>query len=132
MILLAVALPLAVLADTVHNDVVIDGTDTITSGGSTTIYYWITAEPVNKDGQGGCNAADGSAATLAVGAPANVTASSSTLTFTNCGGSDKQPVTFSSSTPGDYLISLVVSDSRNGQLRHYRRYLHTARITVYH
>jgi hypothetical protein len=86
------------------------GNDTITTGGSTTINYRITAN--NGDNQTGCNAADSSAATLNVNAPANVTATPSSRTFTTCG--TNQSVQFSSNTAGTYTITVSVSDSGTG------------------
>jgi hypothetical protein len=101
------------LADNVQNDVsAVVGNDTITAGGSTTINYRITAN--NGDGQTGCNAADGSSAKVTINAPAGVTASPSSLTFTACGITNSQAVVFSSSTPGDYPITVSVSDSGAG------------------
>jgi hypothetical protein len=113
-IVIAVAIALMtaplVLADNVQNDVVAGGNDTMTAGGSTTVPYRITAN--NGDGQTGCNAADSSAATVTIIAPAAVTATPSSLSFTNC-GTDK-PVVFSSSVAGDYDITVSVSDSGTG------------------
>jgi hypothetical protein len=106
-----IAVPVvAALADNVQNDVGGSGITTITAGGSTTVNYRITAN--NGDGQTGCNAADSSPATVTINKPAAVTASTSTLTFTSCG--TNQPVTFSSNTPGDYNITVSVSDSGAG------------------
>jgi hypothetical protein len=99
-------------ADNVKNDVVAGGSDTITAGGSTTINYWIQSTPT-----GDCDAADGSAATVTINAPAGVTATPSSLTFTACNASSEgdptntQSVVFSSSTAGDYPITVSVSDS---------------------
>jgi hypothetical protein len=108
------------LADNVKNDVVAGGNDTITAGGSTTINYQIQAIP-NDDqtGGGNCNANDGSAATVTINTPAGVTVDTSgspgnqvTLTFTSCG--TNQSAVFSSNTPGDYGITVSVSDSGAG------------------
>jgi hypothetical protein len=98
------------IADNVQNDVVAGGNDTFTAGGSTTVNYRITAN--NGDGQTGCNAADASPATVTINAPAAVTATPSSLTFTSCG--TEQEVVFSSSTPGDYEITVDVTDSGVG------------------
>ena len=107
---LLLAIPAAVLADNVQNDVVVGGNDIFIAGSSTTVNYRITAN--NGDGQTGCNAADGSAAMVTIDAPAGVTASPSSLTFSAC--STPQPVSFSSSTPGNYSITVSVSDSGTG------------------
>jgi hypothetical protein len=98
------------LADNVQNDVVAGGNDTITAGDSTTVNYRIAAN--SGDGQSGCNAADSSPATVTINAPAGVTATPSSLSFTSC-GTDKS-VSFTSSTPGDYEITVSVSDSGAG------------------
>ena len=98
------------VADNLHNDVVAGGNDTFTAGGSTTVNYRISAN--NGDGQTGCNAADASPATVTINAPAAVTATPSSLTFTSCG--TDQEVVFSSRTPGDYDIAATVSDSGTG------------------
>jgi len=104
------AIPAIALADNVQNDVTAGGNDTITTATSTTINYRITAN--NGDGQTGCNAADTSAATLNINAPSGVTATPTSRTFTSCG--TNQSVQFSSSTAGDYTITVSVSDSGTG------------------
>lgn len=97
-------------ADNVQNDVVAGGNDTIYSGGSTIINYRIAAN--NGDGQTGCNAADSTPATVTINIPAAVSKSPSSLTFNSCGTS--KPVTFSSSTPGNYVITVSISDGGTG------------------
>jgi hypothetical protein len=97
-------------ADNVQNDVTAGGTDTFAAGSSTTISYRITAN--NGDGQTGCNAADSTKATVTINAPTGVSASPNSLDFTACGA--PQAVVFSSSTPGDYPITVSVSDSGAG------------------
>lgn len=97
-------------ADNVQNDVVAGGNDTIAAGGSTVVNYRIAAN--SGDGQSGCNAVDGTPATVTINAPAGVTANPSSLAFTSCG--TNKPVTFSSSTVGSYSISVSVSDSGIG------------------
>jgi len=101
------AIPTIVLADNVQNDVVAGGTDTITASGSTTVNYRITAN--NGDGQTGCNAADTTPANVTINTPAGVSASPSSLSFSSCG--TNKPVVFSSNTPGNYTITVSVSDS---------------------
>jgi hypothetical protein len=108
----ALSLAAVALADNVQNDVVAGGNNTFTAGGSTTINYRITAN--NGDGQTGCNAADGTPATVTINAPAGVTATPGSRTFSLCtSGSttNAQSVVFSSTTPGDYAITASVSDS---------------------
>ena len=98
------------LADNVVNDVASNpGSDTFTAGGSTTVGYRIV-EAVAGDSQAGCNAADGSPATVNIQAPSGVTASPSSLSFNYCGNPAKT-VQFSSATPGDYEIAVSVTDS---------------------
>jgi hypothetical protein len=100
-------------ADNVKNDVAAGGNDTITAGGSTTVRYWIQATPA-----GDCDAADDSSATVTINVPSGVVATPSSLTFTQCNSSgnegapnNTQSVSFSSSTPGDYSITVSVADS---------------------
>jgi hypothetical protein len=102
--------PLA-LADSVQNDVsgAIDN-DTFTAGGSTSVGYKIQA--AGGDGQSGCNASDGTPATVTINAPAGVTVTPGSLTFTACGVF--QYITFSSDTPGNYATTVSVSDSGVG------------------
>jgi hypothetical protein len=85
-------------------------TATITAGGSVTVNYKIVA--TGGDGQPGCNAADGTPATVTPNVPSGVTKSPDSLTFTACGVN--QPVVFSSSTPGTYTITVSVSDTGPG------------------
>ena len=102
-----------VFADTVTNDVAANpGADTITAGGSTIVSYKINS--TGGDGQTGCNASDSSPATVNIAAPAGVTVTpSSALSFNYCGNPDKA-ATFSSNTPGDYVITATVSDAGPG------------------
>jgi len=97
------ALPATALADEVRNDVVVNGNDTITAGGSTTIKYKINPGSA-VDTQAGCNVSDGSPATVHLGVPAKVTASAASLTFNKC--NEEQAVTFSSNVAGSYPISV--------------------------
>jgi large repetitive protein len=106
---LALAIPFAASADTVTNNVIVGGNDTITAGGSTTITYTLTA--TNGDGQNGCNAPSSSPATMTINKSTAVTAPTSI----QLGGCDTPfPVTFSSNTPGNYNISVSVTGGRGG------------------
>jgi hypothetical protein len=98
--------------DNVQNNVTVGGNDTFTAGGSTTIAYRISAN--NGDGQNGCNAADGSPAIVTINTPAGVTATPGSLTFTQCGQLNAQNVAFTSNAPGNYAITVSVSDSGTG------------------
>jgi hypothetical protein len=100
---MVLAIPAVALADNVKNDVVAEGNGTITAGGSTTVNYYI--QPTG----GTCDAADGSSAKVTINAPAAVTASPGSLTFSACDSS--KPVQFSSDTPGSYSITVSVTDS---------------------
>lgn len=101
-------------ADNVQNDVVVGGNDTFTLGGSTTVNYRISATGAGNDGQSGCNAADGSAATVTINVPPNVTATPSSLAFTDCGVANAQSVVFTASAAGNYSITVSVADSGTG------------------
>jgi hypothetical protein len=111
--LFTVTMAAAAMADNVVNDVVVGGNDTITAGGSTMINYKINTA-AGGDPQSGCNAADGTAATVALSVPAGVTASRTSLVFTSCVPS-QIGVTFSSSTPGTYAIDVAsITDAGAG------------------
>jgi PKD domain-containing protein/thrombospondin type 3 repeat protein len=112
------------LADNVQNDVAVVGgakVVTITAGDATgaTVNYNIAAN--SGDGQSGCNVTDGTPATVTPqGMPSGVSKTPSSLTFSLCkvGPTENaQGVTFkagSSTTPGDYLITVSVSDGGTG------------------
>lgn len=110
LLLVLLALPLAVFADNVQNDVVAGGNDTFVAGGSTNINYRIAAN--SGDGETGCNATAASPATVTINAPPDVTTAPASLVFTTCG--TDQGVNFSSITPGNYEITVSVSDSGPG------------------
>lgn len=97
-------------ADNLVNDVRATGNATLEFGGSTAIRYGIV--PTSGDGQPGCNAADGTPATVTIIAPSQVSASPSSLTFTAC--RVPQWITFTATALGDYPISAAVSDAGPG------------------
>src|SRR5919112_3451620 len=103
------AVPAIALADNIQNDVVAGGTDTITTSTSTTINYQVKNTSAGGSGFSGCDASDGSTLTLTINKPAAVTASPGSLSFNAC--DLPKGVTFSSSTPGDYNITVSASDS---------------------
>jgi len=109
-IVLALTIAPLGLADNVQNDVVVGGNDTFTAGGSTTVNYRITAN--SGDGQVGCNASDGTVAMVTILTPAGVTATPNPITFSAC--ATPLPVVFKSTTPGNYVITVSVSDSGTG------------------
>lgn len=102
----------AAFADLVKNSVSADGVVSIVAGGSTTVRYQIQAENEQTDGQRGCNAADGSPATLSITAPAAVSMDKSTLTFSQCG--QPQSIVFSALTVGRYAVTVTVTDGGPG------------------
>lgn len=102
----------AAFADLVKNSVSADGVVNIVAGGSTTVRYQIQAENEQTDGQRGCNAADGSPATLSITAPAAVSMDKSTLTFGQCG--QPQSIVFSAHTVGRYAVTVTVNDGGTG------------------
>ena len=110
LLVFSMALPWAVFTDNVQNDVTAGGSDTFTLGGSTTVNYRITAN--SGDGQIGCNASDGSPATVTINAPASVTAMPGALVFAAC--SVNMPAVFTASAAGVYEITVSVSDSGTG------------------
>ena len=103
------AVPAIALADNIQNDVVAGGTDTITTSTSTTINYQVKNTSAGGSGFSGCDASDGSTLTLTINKPAAVTASPGSLSFNAC--DVPKGVTFSSSTPGDYNITVSASDT---------------------
>ena len=104
---LLLAIPAIALADNVKNDVVAGGNDTIVTGGSTTINYEI--QQTGSGGLGGCDATTASPVTVNINAPANVTASPSSLSFSSCG--TQKSVAFSSNTAGNYDITVSTVDN---------------------
>ncbi len=106
------AVPAMALADTIAitNGLSGSGQTTIAAGDAkgATISYKINVEGRGEDGQGGCNAKDGTAATVTFDLPAGVTADKSSLTFKDC--DTTQDVTFKSNTKGTYTISTKTSD----------------------
>src|SRR5512138_3142805 len=88
-ILLAMLVSTVALADPIVNDIdtTIDPaleSRTITSGGSTSVGFFVRADTVTGDANG-CNATGANPATVNLSVPAGVTASSTSLTFTGCG-----------------------------------------------
>lgn len=109
LVLTLLALPVLVLADNVKNDVIAGGSDTFTTGSSTTINYYIQQTGSGGTGFSGCDPADGSNATVTINVPIGVSKVPSSLTFSSC--DTLQSVNFSSATSGDYDITVSVSDS---------------------
>jgi hypothetical protein len=105
------AVPGAAQADSIQNTVVAGGSPTVAVGDTTSIGYSIQAPNAANanDPQAGCNAADGSAATLTVSAPAAVTVTPKSRVYTTC--RTDQYFDFSSNTAGSYTITVSVADS---------------------
>jgi hypothetical protein len=105
-------------ADTVKNNVVADVNGDkivpVTAGSSATVGFKIDQQPVNMDGQSGCNAGDGSPATLNFnGLPAGTTPTS--LVIDDCTGFDNASFSIPAATAGgDYPVTVSVSDSGPG------------------
>lgn len=122
---LSLVMTSVVFADNVQNDVVASGPSdtkivTITAGDTTgaTVGYQIHAtsgDSTDTTGRLGnnCNAADGSPAVVTpTGLPTGATASPSSLSFTVCDVEQTTTFTAAATTvPGDYLITVGVSDS---------------------
>jgi hypothetical protein len=89
---------------------------TITSGSSTVVGFFVQPSNTVPTGDAsGCNATGASPATVTLSVPAAVTASSTSLIFTSCGTT--QDITFSSSLPASYTISVsTVSGGKSGSL----------------
>jgi hypothetical protein len=98
---------MAAHADSIQNFVGSSGSNTITAGGTTSIGYRI--QTTGNDPQDGCNAEDGTPATLTVNAPAGVTVTPGSRVYTSC--KTDQYFDFSSITPGTYTITVSVADS---------------------
>jgi hypothetical protein len=102
-----IAIPAIALADNVKNDVVAGGNDTTTVGTPTTVKYEI--QQTGSGMLGGCDATVASPVTVNINAPAGVTASPSSLSFSSCG--TQKAVAFSSNTAGDYDITVSTVDN---------------------
>jgi hypothetical protein len=111
-------------ADTVENDIDAVGDSTIAAGQSTDIGYKVMVEGTGLDGQGGCNASDGTPLTITLSVPTDVTVTGTTLLpnnslrFSSCNA--LQTLSFSATKPGDYPIrvsSMVDSATTGGTYR---------------
>ncbi len=108
--LLLLTAPLAI-ADQVWNDVTATSPKlTIDAGQSTNLGFYIKG--VANDGEPGCNAIPSSPANVTFNVPAGVTASPKWLIFTQCHST--KTVSFTSSTPGSYKITVSVFDNGPG------------------
>ena len=112
------AVPLTVFADTVVNtiDTTVDPaleTVTITAGGpgATVGFYMAVTNGTPSGDPNGCNSTGSDPATVNLSVPAEVSATSSSLTFIGCGL--VQNLTFSSGTAGSY--SIIVASVTGGK-----------------
>jgi hypothetical protein len=105
------AVPGAARADSIQNTVVAGGSPTVMVGETTSIGYSIQAPNAAnpQDPEAGCNAADGTAATLTVNAPAAVTVTPRSRVYTTC--KTDQYFEFSSATAGSYSVTVSVTDA---------------------
>jgi hypothetical protein len=114
------------IADQVSNnlDNTVDATlevATITAGGSVSVGFYVQVSKNDPKGDvDGCNATGNNPATLTfINLPSGVTVSPSSVTFTGCGTSNVQYVSFSSSIPGTYTIdsnNFSMSGGKTGSL----------------
>src|SRR6185503_6903959 len=104
--------------DTVVNNVVAGGNDTIAAGDSTTIDYWLDVTNGTPTGDvNGCNSPGVTPATGTISAPAQVSVTGSPFQWTSgCGSANFRSVTFGSNTPGDYLITIDATGGKSGSL----------------
>ncbi len=93
-------------ADNIKNDVTngVGGHANVDVGQTKTVNYHV--QPTG----GTCDAADGSPVTVTISAPAAVTKSTNSLTFSACDA--PQAVTFSSATAGTYAVTHTTADPR--------------------
>ncbi len=109
--LAVLAVPGVAQADTVTNTVTAAGSPTVVVGDTTSIGYQIQAPTAANpnDPEAGCNAADGTSATLTVNAPAAVTVTPNSRVYTTC--KTNQYFDFSSNITGTYTITVSVADA---------------------
>jgi hypothetical protein len=115
MLVFSIAGMKAAFADNVVNDVdsSAGNTVTITAGEATTVSYWIVATNAAGDVRG-CNPTSSNPTTVTINAPDGVTASSSSLSFTNCGKENSKSVEFTSDVSDSYTITVDASGGQAG------------------
>jgi hypothetical protein len=103
----------AAFADNVVNNVSATvGNGSLVLPGSTTVGYQIVQGNAGGDPQAGCNVEDGTPATVTINAPAEVTATPSSVKFDKC--NDFKNVVFTANAAGDYNITITVTDTGGG------------------
>ncbi|MDR5682727.1 MAG: PxKF domain-containing protein [Armatimonadota bacterium] len=124
---LIVGIPPLARADVVYNTLssTAGASVTIPAGGSAVVGYYIQPTNTPPGDVSGCNATGSAPATVTLSVPSGVTANQTSLVFTGCAGAPPQSigapnvlaVTFSSSMPGSYTISIAsVTGGRSGSL----------------
>jgi HYR domain len=104
-------------ADNLQNDVATaTGITTITAGDSTTVTYRLIGNNAPSGDFGGCNATPSNPVIVTINRPVGVSGTPASLSLIACGNPGAQTATFSSSTPGDYLIKHSVSGGVSGSL----------------
>lgn len=110
-LVIMLALPIVVFADIVQNDVSSSGQGTeLELGEYMTVDYWI--QDTFGDLQRGCNASDGTPATVRILPPPGLAAEPASLTFTACRSAQK--VTFTPTSVGFPEIPVAVEDEGIG------------------
>jgi HYR domain len=105
----------AAFADNLTSDAATTaGITTVTAGDSTTITYQLIANNSPSGDPSGCDASTTSPVTVTVNVPPGASATPSSFQFTGCGSTNKQTVSFTSSTAGTYNITHSISGGISG------------------
>jgi hypothetical protein len=111
------------LADPISNniDTTVDPTlevRTITAGGSTNVGFYDVASNTDPAADAnGCNSTGVTPSTVTLNVPAGVTATPASFNLIGCGTANAVSVSFTSSTPGSYLIGIAsVTGGKPGSL----------------
>ena len=105
-------------ADVVVNSVSVAGKTTVVADGTSTAVVTYTIQNTNQnnatfpDTQNNCNPANGTAATLTVNVPADVTVTPASRSYTGCDAG--QQFTFKATEAGDHVITVSVADAGGG------------------
>ena len=99
-------------ADLLLTNVVAGGNDTITVGGYTTVRY--TLEQANGDGQNKCNVDEKHPGTLVLSAASGVSWTPEMIQIRGCKAADGVGVTFTSTTPGTYPVTVSIAPVQGG------------------
>ncbi|MGH3078234.1 MAG: PxKF domain-containing protein [Gaiellaceae bacterium] len=91
----------------------------ITAGGSVSVGFYDISSNTDPAGDGGngCNSTGSAPSTVTLSVPANVTVNSSSFSLVGCGVTHASSVSFTSSVPGSYTISIAsVTGGKSGSL----------------